>query len=272
LEPIKPKEDQSKLNNFIKQSGPTKYNVKDPKQKEVTEALIQYIAGDLLPFSTVESVNFKNFVEKLDSRFQIPSRKHLSSKLIHEKAQEVRKILFENLKAADHICLTVDLWSNRAMKGFLGITAHYLLNWEMKSAMIACKRFKGRHTAENILHEYEECITSFDINDKIFCVISDNASNMVKAFNFPIPGYDDPNKQVDLNDDDLDEELTEIENPFPQHKRCYAHSLQLVIKDSFVECGQSIQKVIAKVSKIVSHVRKSILASAMLQGGIVICT
>ena len=60
MEPIKPKEDQSKLNNFIKQSGPTKYNVKDPKQKEVTEALIQYIAGDLLPFSTVERSNIWN--------------------------------------------------------------------------------------------------------------------------------------------------------------------------------------------------------------------
>lgn len=85
-------------------------------------------------------------------------------------------------------------------------------------------------------------------------ISSDNASNMVRVFNFPIPRYDDPNEQVDLNNDDLDEELTEIENPFPQHKRCYAHSLQLVIKDSFVECGKSIQKVIAKVSIMVSHV------------------
>ena len=107
-------------------------------QKEVTSALIQFIGGDLLPFSTVESLYFKNFVEKLDSKFQIPSRKHLSSKLIDEKAQVIRTMLFESLKSADYICLTVDLWSNRAMKGFLGITAHFLLNWEMKSAMIAC--------------------------------------------------------------------------------------------------------------------------------------
>ncbi|CAC5391360.1 unnamed protein product [Mytilus coruscus] len=154
------------------------------------------------------------------------------------------------------------------MKGFLGITAHYVLNLEMQSAMIACKRFKGRHTAENILHECEECITSFDINDKIFCVISDNASNMVKAFNFSVPGYTEPDDQNCLNEDNLDDDFEqgtiEIENPFPQHKRCYAHSLQLVIKDAFEECGQTIQKVIAKVSKIVSHVRKSIFASEFL--------
>ncbi|CAC5410303.1 unnamed protein product [Mytilus coruscus] len=128
----------------------------------------------------------------------------------------------------------------------------------MRSAMIACKRFKGRHTAENILHE--ECITSFDINDKIFCVISDNASNLVKAFNFSVPGYTEDNV-----DGDFEQGTIETENPFPQHKRCYAHSLQLVLKDVFEECGQTIQKVIAKVSKIVSHVRKSIFTSEFLE-------
>lgn len=49
--------------------------------------------------------------------------------------------------------------------------------------MLACRRFKGRHTGENILHEYEEIISNFEINKKIFCIISDNATNMIKAFN-----------------------------------------------------------------------------------------
>lgn len=75
-------------------------------------------------------------------------------------------LLKEQLNNAEHICLTVDLWSNRSMKGFLGITAHFILGWELKSAMIACRRFKGRHTGENILHEYEEIISNFDINKK----------------------------------------------------------------------------------------------------------
>ncbi|CAG2185095.1 unnamed protein product [Mytilus edulis] len=163
IDTLKPKtEEQSTLIGFVKQTGNQKYHINDPKQKEATDALIQFIAGDLFPFATVESQNFRNFVEKLDPKFNLPSRKHLSSKRIHTKAKEVRQLLHDNLKKAGHICLTVDLWSNRSMKGFLGITAHYVLNWEMKSAMIACKRFKGRHTAENILHEYEECITSFE--------------------------------------------------------------------------------------------------------------
>ena len=44
--------------NFVKPTGSQKYQLNDPKQKEVTDALIKYIAGDLLPCSTVESQNF----------------------------------------------------------------------------------------------------------------------------------------------------------------------------------------------------------------------
>ena len=139
----------------------------------------------------------------------------------------------------------------------------------MNYVMPACKRFKGRHTAENILHGYEDCITSYDINDNICCVISDNASNMVKAFSFPVSGYTDSDEQFWLNNDTIedycDPEESESQNPFPKHKRCYAHSLLLVIKDAFEECGQTIQKVIANVSKVVSHVRKSVCASEVLE-------
>ncbi|XP_053385865.1 zinc finger BED domain-containing protein 4-like [Mercenaria mercenaria] len=278
-----------KITGFIKQVG-TKYNHSDPKQKESMNALVNFIAGDLLPLSTVDSQYFKCFVASLDPKFQVPSRRHLSSKVIHEKARLISNTVKSQQKRAENICLTIDLWSNRSMKGFLGITAHYILDWEMKSAMMACKRFKGKHTAENILHEYEDTISSFDINDKIFCVISDNASNMIKAFKCPIPGFSSPRKSSkdDECDDDDDESCDDndsdhdscherevvsskaslvknIESTFPQHKRCYAHSLQLVTKDGLNECGANFKKVIAKVSKIVARVRNSVHASEILE-------
>lgn len=264
----KTEDTQSNLEKFVK-STDKKYQSNDPKQIETLNYLVEYIAGDLLPFSTVESENFRKFVEMLNPRFQMPSRKYLSTKLIQNKAKTIQQRLIDNLKKVDNICLTIDIWTNRAMKGFLGITAHFILDWKMCSAMLACKRFKGRHTAENILLEYEECINSFDISDKIFCVISDNASNMVKAFDFPMPGYiecDDQEQSLDeAMDDSNDTDDNKFEYPFPQHKRCYAHSLQLVIRDAFEECGQNIQKIISKVSKVVSFVRKSVIASEILE-------
>ena len=45
--------------------------------------------------------------------------------------------------------------------------------------MLTCKRMTGRHTAENILAEYENVLGKLD---KIAHIVTDNASNMVKAF------------------------------------------------------------------------------------------
>ncbi|XP_063430349.1 E3 SUMO-protein ligase ZBED1-like [Mytilus trossulus] len=78
------KEIQPTLTQCIKKS--VKYSPSDPKQLEMTNALIMFIAGDLLPLSIVESEEFKNLMEKADTKYQVPSRKHLSSKLLHENA------------------------------------------------------------------------------------------------------------------------------------------------------------------------------------------
>lgn len=101
------KEIQPTLTQCIKKS--VKYSPSDPKQLEMTNALIMFIAGDLLPLSIVESEEFKNLMEKADTKYQVPSRKHLSSKLLHEKSVEIKNNLVNTLKRAESVCLTIDL-------------------------------------------------------------------------------------------------------------------------------------------------------------------
>lgn len=169
--------EQPKLTTLIK--GNSKYRSSDPRQLQITDAIVMFIAGDLLPLSTVESDNFKNLMTIADPKYQLPSRKHFTSKLLHEKSSEKRENIKAVLKKAESVCLTIDLWSSRQMRGFLGITGHFILDWAMKSVMICCKIFKGRHTSENIRQEYEEVISSFEVGDKIATIVSDNAANIV---------------------------------------------------------------------------------------------
>ena len=236
-----------------------------------------FIAGDLLSLSTVESHHFKKFVSTLDPRFQIPSRKQLSTKLIDNKYQMIHDLLKTELQLAKYVSLTTDIWSNRTMKGYFGVTAHYISNWEMKSHMIACKRFIGRHTGDNIRHEFEEIISAFNLSNRIAYVTSDNASNMVKAFSFPLPGFKDSTIVDDGDDDDEhnnddDDELISAENEdlkvedlFPKHMRCYAHTLQLVVRDGLDDCNQNMKRIISKATKLVAHVRKSVYSSEILE-------
>lgn len=181
-----------------------KYDQKHPKQLALNSALVNFIAEDLLLLSMVESTQFKQFVYKLDPKYQIPSRKHLSYVLLQKKYEHIKVTVKETLGKVKTVNLTIDLWSNRQMRSYLGINAHLLTeDWSMESLVLGCNRVRGRHTSDNIMLWYEEIVSEFCVGEKIKHIVTDSASNMKKAF-ITLPGFQD---QSELSDPDDDSEL-----------------------------------------------------------------
>lgn len=117
------------------------------------------------------------------------------------------------MKEANSICLTIDLWSNRQMRSYIGITAHFILNWTLKSAALACKRFRGSHTGINIYNQYLDVIDTYEVGEHITHITTDSASNMLKAFqgpseqcNLSLPGYQQ-DAVPSTNDSDYESDL-----------------------------------------------------------------
>ena len=246
-----------------------KYSTTDPRQKKITDALVSFIATDLLPLSLVESSSFRNLVGLLDPKYSVPSRKHFSQTLLTNKVSDVEKRLKTQLQQAQSVCLTIDLWSSRQMRGYMGVTGHFILNWTLHSVLLSCSRFHGRHTSDNISHHVEETLTCFEVATKISHVITDNASNMTKAFS--LTGYESDegtDEDDDTNDDspeyvDINIDMTEAVSY--KHHPCFTHTLQLVVKDGLSKSGQ-LSRVIAKASKLFASVRKSTYATELLEG------
>ena len=214
----------------------------------------------MLPLSILDAPAFTNFITSLDSKYTLPSRKNMSTTLLTKKAEEIKTKMTDILQEAECVSLTLDFWSNRQMRGFLGITCHVVKDWTLLSLMIECQRFRGHHTAENIWHYYSEAIASHGISEKIVTTVTDNASNVVKAFKFPgfSKGNDDqPESELGSEDEDSvdDVEPVDIEEAglefLPEHDTCFAHTLQLVVKDGFKE-AESLNKVLVKAGKIVT--------------------
>ena len=56
-------------------------------QIELIDAVVGFVAGNLLPLSTVDSPYFHALMYKADPKYQIPSRKYLSTKLVPQNQQ-----------------------------------------------------------------------------------------------------------------------------------------------------------------------------------------
>ena len=42
-----------------------------------------------------------------------------------------------------YVSLTVDLWSDRRCRSFMGVTAHFIEGEVLDSAVLCCKKFEG---------------------------------------------------------------------------------------------------------------------------------
>ena len=112
--------------------------VKDNSQSQLTDSVVTFIVGDLLPLSTLESKRFHKMMNKDDPRYQVLSRKHLTSKLISTKISKMQQDLSLQLQEADKVCATIDLWSNRQMCSYFSVTGHFTVDWVLQSVMLAC--------------------------------------------------------------------------------------------------------------------------------------
>ncbi len=85
--------------------------------------------------------------------------------------------------------ITTDLWTSHGGGGepFMSFTVHYRsTDWKLKSHCLETLHFPEDHTAEHITEMKENMLLDWKMNKENLSGITDNASNMRKAFaSFP---------------------------------------------------------------------------------------
>ena len=67
------------------------------------------------------------------------------------------------------------------MHSYLGVTMHTFADGLPHSQLLAFQYFPGSHSGEHIAEALEAAVIQNDLHQKIRYVVSDNASNMLKA-------------------------------------------------------------------------------------------
>ena len=158
--------------------------------------------------------------------------------------------------------------------------------------------FDEKHSGANIAKMMKRLFSEFKIDKKVFRILSDNASNMVKAvrdiqameegdemedFEEDYINSDDSDcdsEPGDIENDDEEEEVGrfthELEENLVDHERafravdlerlgCFAHTIQLPINKCINKKKKCFGVVLRKTRKIVKKYRKSPKAKALLR-------
>jgi hypothetical protein len=261
---------QPQISQFVT-SSKQQYTSSHPQQNAITRSVLSdLVIVCNLPLSIIEHPSFRRFLSVVDTRYSPVSRRTLTSKLDGAVLEKQTK-LKNSLANVEDISVTVDIWSDRKMRGFLGITAHWLDDGEggivLKSALLACNRFSGSHTGERICEEFEQICEEYQIKRKLLHIICDNAANMRKAFStcFPQHGGEEDEEEERVEGDgmwtDLPVEDQERVDLFLQTKaqtrqQCFAHTLQLVVGDGLKDT-KIANAALAKACKLSSLLHSS---------------
>lgn len=108
------------------------------------------------------------------------------------------------LTKAKYVSLTSDLWS-RDTRSFLALNAYWINEGgKLETVLLACERFTGRHSADNIAAKIKAIINRYGISSKVMAITTDNASNFKCCFERHGDNYETMKNLMNnvLDDDD----------------------------------------------------------------------
>ncbi len=161
-----------------------RYERKGKKWKELTDAVMFYIAKDCLPLYTVEKPGFKNLVSTFDSRYDLPSRSYFSRTALPELYAEVRDQVKAELEPITYFSATTDLWSSDdSLTPYISYTVHFLNNdWKLQSRCLQTKFLPEDHTGEVLSDSLEDTLSTWNLAVECqVCITTDSAANIINA-------------------------------------------------------------------------------------------
>uniref|UniRef100_H3ADV8 HAT C-terminal dimerisation domain-containing protein n=1 Tax=Latimeria chalumnae TaxID=7897 RepID=H3ADV8_LATCH len=198
--------------------------------KAVTRRLMEMIAIDMQPFSIVEDERFRRFFALAVPRYNLPSRCHMSEKVLEDLHEKIRLRVYKEVEKADQFVTLLDIWTSKAIDSYLSVIAHRVTeDYVRQQFVLAVASLTSNHTAANIqcllLGVLEKWNTTYD---KIQLLLHDGGSNMVKVA--------------------VDTKLSDV--------TCFLHSLHLVVKEGLLS-QRAVSDIVSTSRRIVSHFKHS---------------
>lgn len=111
-----------------------------------------FVTNLVRPLSMVDDEYFKKMLKKFDSRFNMPTRKTIKSRLLHIRRAVNSMVAMDMEKYWNVVpALTTDHWTSNNNEGYFSLTMHYINEkWVLKSKSLGVTPFPRPHTAVRV--------------------------------------------------------------------------------------------------------------------------
>lgn len=265
-----------------------------PKMKEETseKLLGLWIGGSTLPISCVEDDNMLLWLKSYDSQAVLPSRFKLR-KLVNNTADQLVALIKESTGLARKVYITLDIWTSQcSTDSFLGVTAHMYnpKTGKRETYRICCREFKGSHTGISIANKLKSVLQEYGIFHKVSKMLTDCASNMIKAGrdinelnidsddeeDFPCSEDESDCDSISEEDEENFDDRAPLVNAQPvsfetgmatvrlERLNCIAHRVNTVVENTLNDRSSVFGRVLKKTRKFVIKYRRSAKAKGVL--------
>ncbi|XP_029692271.1 uncharacterized protein [Takifugu rubripes] len=140
------------------------------------------------------------------------------------------------LQNVDSASLTADMWTSINMDAYLAVTCHAIHAGELSTTLLGVRPFPISHTAENIAGTARELLREWALEEKVRCLETDAAANMIAAAN-----------------------ILRV-----RHAVCLAHALNLTVKKA-MDATPGLDNIRSKTRRMITYFKSSTTAKEKLQ-------
>ena len=151
----------------------------------MNRTVLYHLAKDMQPLYTVEKPGFRKPLATLDSKYQLPSRRHFAAQELPRLYTEVReKHVMPKLSKLTFFSSTTDLWTSAAKHPYLSLTAHFISDeWSLETICLDTAPLFMDHTGQNLAEAFQDIVANWNLSqDKLVFTTTDNGSNSISAF------------------------------------------------------------------------------------------
>lgn len=125
------------------------------------------------PVSIVDHPAFCKFLAELDPKYTPSSRQTVTHSILPRLLVAKQAKLTSVPDQSSDVSLTADIWIDRRMRSYLGVTVHTFVKGHAQSYLLAFRSFTGSHTGQRIAQSLESIITESKLQNKIRLNVTD---------------------------------------------------------------------------------------------------